>query len=124
MEIKLPLPCLAPRGRYPPIPSSPGQTTPVFTFETRHSKPEITYMGRHLENLEQFGIDVVLERRRGFRASILRGILYALSFVYEWLVQLRFFLYREKIFRELPLRCLVIIIRNLTLGGAGTTPVP
>ena len=44
-------------------------------------------MGRTLENLEQFGIDVVLGRRRGFRASILRGILYALSFVYERLVR-------------------------------------
>ncbi len=52
-------------------------------------------MGRRLENLEQFGIDVVLERRRGFRASILRGILYAFSFVYERLVQLRLYLYRK-----------------------------
>src|SRR5882762_462712 len=80
-------------------------------------------MGRHLENLEQFGIDVVLERRRGFRASILRGILYALSFVYEWLVQLRLYLYRKRIFRERALGCLVISIGNLTVGGTGKTPV-
>src|SRR5229473_4470262 len=80
-------------------------------------------MGRHLENLEQFGIDVVLERRRGFRASILRGILYALSFVYEWLVQLRLYLYRKRIFRERALGCLVVSIGNLTVGGTGKTPV-
>src|SRR5437588_4892924 len=80
-------------------------------------------MGRHLENLEQFGIDVVLERRRGFRASILRGILYALSFVYEWLVQLRLYLYRKRILRERALGCLVISIGNLTVGGTGKTPI-
>jgi tetraacyldisaccharide 4'-kinase len=80
-------------------------------------------MGRRLENLEQFGIDVVLERRRGFRASILRGILYALSFLYERVVQLRLYLYRRRIFRERALGCLVISIGNLTVGGTGKTPI-
>ena len=51
-------------------------------------------MGRRLEQLEEFGIDVVLERRHGVRASILRGILYALSFVYDRIVQLRLYFYR------------------------------
>jgi tetraacyldisaccharide 4'-kinase len=80
-------------------------------------------MGRRFENLEQFGIDVVLERRRGVRASILRGILYALSFIYERLVQLRLYLYRKRILRERALGCLVISIGNLTVGGTGKTPV-
>jgi tetraacyldisaccharide 4'-kinase len=80
-------------------------------------------MGRRLENLEQFGIDVVLERRRGFRASLLRGILYGLSFFYERIVQLRLYLYRRRIFREHALGCLVISIGNLTVGGTGKTPV-
>src|SRR5256885_4368440 len=80
-------------------------------------------MGRTLENLEQFGIDVVLGRRRGFRAAILRGILYALSFIYERIVQLRLYLYRKRIFRERTLGCLVISIGNLTVGGTGKTPV-
>src|SRR5213079_1498212 len=80
-------------------------------------------MGRRLENLEQFGIDVVLERRHGVRASILRGILYALSFVYDWLVQLRLYFYRKRVFRERTLGCLVISIGNLTVGGTGKTPV-
>src|ERR1700731_4235071 len=80
-------------------------------------------MGRTLENLEQFGIDVVLGRRRGFRAGILRGLLYALSFIYERIVQLRLYLYRKRIFRERTLGCLVISIGNLTVGGTGKTPV-
>jgi tetraacyldisaccharide 4'-kinase len=80
-------------------------------------------MGRTLENLEEFGIDVVLGRRRGFRAGILRGILYALSFIYERIVQFRLYLYRKRIFRERTLGCLVISIGNLTVGGTGKTPV-
>lgn len=80
-------------------------------------------MGRRLEALEQFGIDVVLERRRGFRASILRGILRTLSFLYERIVQLRLWLYRKRLWRERTLGCLVISIGNLTVGGTGKTPV-
>lgn len=80
-------------------------------------------MGRRLENLEQFGIDVVLGRRRGIRASILRGLLYSLSFVYERIVQLRLYLYRKRVFRERTLGCLVISVGNMTVGGTGKTPV-
>src|SRR5438067_3772038 len=80
-------------------------------------------MGRRLEQLEEFGIDVVLERRHGIRASILRGILHALSFVYDRLVQVRLYLYRKRVFRERTLGCLVISIGNLTVGGTGKTPI-
>ena len=80
-------------------------------------------MGRSLENLEQFAIDVILERRHGVRATLLRGLLYALSFIYERLVQLRLFLYRKRILRERTLGCLVISIGNLTVGGTGKTPI-
>src|SRR5438874_12929203 len=80
-------------------------------------------MGRRLENLEQFAIDVVLERRRGIRATALRAILYALSFVYERLVQLRLYFYRKRIFRERALGCVVISVGNLTVGGTGKTPI-
>ena len=80
-------------------------------------------MGRRLENLEEFGIDVVLGRRHGVRASVLRGILYALSFVYDRLVQLRLYFYRKRVFRERALGCLVISIGNLTVGGTGKTPI-
>jgi tetraacyldisaccharide 4'-kinase len=80
-------------------------------------------MGRRLENLEQFAIDVILERERGVRARFLRSILYALSFIYERLVQLRLYFYRKRIFRERTLGCLVISIGNLTVGGTGKTPI-
>jgi len=80
-------------------------------------------MGLRAENLEQFAIDVILERRHGVRAALLRALLYALSFVYERLVQLRLFLYRHRLLRERTLGCLVISIGNLTVGGTGKTPI-
>jgi tetraacyldisaccharide 4'-kinase len=88
-----------------------------------HAPQSAIEMGRRLENLEQFGIDVVLERRHGIRASILRAILYALSFIYDRLVQLRLYLYRKRILRERALGCLVISVGNLTVGGTGKTPI-
>jgi tetraacyldisaccharide 4'-kinase len=80
-------------------------------------------MGQRAENLEQFAIDVILERRHGVRAALLRAALYLLSFIYEGLVQLRLFLYRHRILRERTLGCLVISIGNLTVGGTGKTPI-
>ncbi|MDQ6861829.1 MAG: tetraacyldisaccharide 4'-kinase, partial [Verrucomicrobiota bacterium] len=80
-------------------------------------------MSQRTESLEQFAIDVILERRHGFRASLLRAFLYALSFIYEGAVQLRLFLYRHRILRERALGCLVISIGNLTVGGTGKTPI-
>jgi tetraacyldisaccharide 4'-kinase len=80
-------------------------------------------MGVRTENLEQFAIDVILERRRGVRARLLRSLLYVLSFVYERLVQFRLFLYRHRVLREHALGCLVISIGNLTVGGTGKTPI-
>ncbi len=58
-----------------------------------------------------------------FALPILRGILYALSFVYDRLVQLRLYFYRKRVFRERTLGCLVISIGNLTVGGTGKTPI-
>jgi tetraacyldisaccharide 4'-kinase len=80
-------------------------------------------MGQRFENLEQFAIDVILERRHGIRAGVLREVLYFLSFIYERIVQLRLALYRRRIFRQRTLGCLVISIGNLTVGGTGKTPI-
>ena len=80
-------------------------------------------MGQAIENLEQFAIDVILGRRHGVRATVLRGFLYLLSLIYERIVQLRLALYRRRIFRERALGILVISIGNLTVGGTGKTPI-
>ena len=80
-------------------------------------------MKETLESLEQFAIDVILERRKGARATMLRWLLYGLSGIYRQAVLLRLFLYRNRVLREHSLGCMVISIGNLTVGGTGKTPV-
>lgn len=76
-----------------------------------------------LEHLEQFAIDVILERRYGKRAFFLRILLFFLSKVYGGIIRLRIFLYRKRFMRWNSVGCRVISIGNLTVGGTGKTPV-
>jgi tetraacyldisaccharide 4'-kinase len=78
---------------------------------------------RWLESFEQFAVDVILERRYGKRAAVLRWLLYAMSGLFRGVVQLRLWLYRNRLLREISPGCLVISIGNLTVGGTGKTPV-
>ena len=80
-------------------------------------------MRRWFEDIEQFAIDVILERRYGKRAFLLRWLLHALSFLYLAGVQARLWLFRKRILHERTLGCLVVSIGNLTVGGTGKTPV-
>jgi tetraacyldisaccharide 4'-kinase len=54
-------------------------------------------MSARSERLEQFAIDVILGRRTGMRAALLRLVLHALSLLYGRIVQLRLYLYRRRI---------------------------
>ena len=78
---------------------------------------------RWLEDFEQFAIAVILERRYGKRAALLRGLLFGLSWLFRGIVQGRIWLYRKRLLREHSPGCLVISIGNLTVGGTGKTPV-
>ncbi|MDB6171638.1 MAG: lipid-A-disaccharide kinase [Chthoniobacteraceae bacterium] len=78
---------------------------------------------RWLEGFEQFAIDVILERRYGKRAALLRWFLYGLSWIFRGIVQSRLWMFRHRILREHTPGCLVISIGNLTVGGTGKTPV-
>lgn len=80
-------------------------------------------MRRWIEGLETFAIDVILGRRYGRRAGILRAILLALSWVYLFLVQTRLALFRNRVYKAHSHGCLVISVGNLTVGGTGKTPV-
>lgn len=80
-------------------------------------------MGERLDSLEQFGIEVILNRRRGFRAGLLRGVLTGLSGVFHGVVQARLALFRNRIKTDHYLGAMVLSVGNLTVGGTGKTPV-
>lgn len=76
------------------------------------------------ERFEQFVTDVIYDRARMSPAArVLAAFLRGLSFLFERVVRLRFFLYRTRILRDTPLGCKVVVVGNLTVGGTGKTPV-
>ncbi len=80
-------------------------------------------MPRWLDNLEQFAVDVILERRFGKKAAVFRVCLRGLGVLYLGGVQSRLALYRNRILKDHQLGCPVITVGNLTVGGTGKTPV-
>jgi tetraacyldisaccharide 4'-kinase len=75
------------------------------------------------EKLETFLLEVILEERRGKRATLVRGVLFTLSLVFHAAIKTRRFLYNVRILRDATLGVQVIAIGNLTVGGTGKTPV-
>jgi tetraacyldisaccharide 4'-kinase len=76
-----------------------------------------------LENSETFLLEVILEERKGTRESMVRGLLYGCSKIFQLAVKTRRFLYNFRILRDSTLGVQVIAIGNLTVGGTGKTPV-
>jgi tetraacyldisaccharide 4'-kinase len=75
------------------------------------------------ENLETFLLEVILEQRRGTRATLVRTLLYSCSKLFQVAIKTRRFLYNVRILRDSTLGVQVIAIGNLTVGGTGKTPV-
>jgi len=77
----------------------------------------------NLDRFEQFATDVILERRFGKRAMLLRWLLYAMSWLFRGGVQLRLWLCRVRIRKGRQLGVMIVSVGNLTVGGTGKTPV-
>ena len=75
------------------------------------------------EAVAAYAVDVVYERRKGPGAATLAALLRALSWVFGLLVRIRLWLYRQRLFRDTPLGCKVVVVGNLTVGGTGKTPI-
>ena len=76
-----------------------------------------------IDELEQWGADVIFGRARGFRAAMARFLMFWLSWIFRALVQCRIMLYRKGWKPQEYLGTQVVAIGNLTLGGTGKTPV-
>ncbi len=75
------------------------------------------------ENIEQYFIEVIRERRHDPMDMLMRGVLFLFSRVYKRIVQSRLWLYDNRIVRNRAIGCLVVSIGNLSCGGTGKTPV-
>ncbi len=76
-----------------------------------------------MEELETFVLEVIFDQRKGKRATVVRGVLLALSRGFLGAVKGRQFLYDARLLRDTTLGVQVIAIGNLTVGGTGKTPV-
>ncbi len=75
------------------------------------------------ENLEQYFVELIREKRHDPKDVLIRGILFLASRFYRRVVQCRLWLYETRIIRNRAIGCLVVSIGNLTCGGTGKTPV-
>jgi len=75
------------------------------------------------DRLEQFAVDVILERRWGFRPGLFRLFLWVLSGLYRLGVRWRLWWFDTRLGSVHALGCLVVSVGNLTVGGTGKTPV-
>src|SRR5260221_2433791 len=80
-------------------------------------------MWQWTENVEQYVLDVIFERRRDWPARLTSTALLGLSKLYQIGVQARLLLWHHRIFRDHTLGCQVVSIGNLSVGGTGKTPV-
>jgi tetraacyldisaccharide 4'-kinase len=75
------------------------------------------------EYIETFVLEVILEKRQGKGANLVRGFLHAVSKGYGAAIKTRRLLYDVRILRDSTLGVQVIAVGNLTVGGTGKTPV-
>lgn len=80
-------------------------------------------VNQSIERFAQFAEDVIMDRREGRRVAIFSAFLKAFAILMNGLVQLRLWLYDNRIMRSRHLGCLVVVVGNLTVGGTGKTPV-
>jgi tetraacyldisaccharide 4'-kinase len=82
-----------------------------------------SWIKRKVTEFEEFTVDVIFGRREDRAAAAYSAFLTAISWLFNGVVQLRLWLYRNRILKDQPLGCLVVVVGNLTVGGTGKTPI-
>lgn len=82
-----------------------------------------SWLKKKINAVELYTIDVILGRRADAGAAVYGAFLQVLSWLFNGIAQSRLWLYRNRIFHDQPLGCLVVVVGNLTVGGTGKTPV-
>ena len=80
-------------------------------------------MKSRMDELEEWGTDVIFNRAQGFRAWAMRCALRVMSCVFYVIVKVRLFLFRRRLRTVHYLGTLVVSVGNITAGGTGKTPV-
>jgi tetraacyldisaccharide 4'-kinase len=75
------------------------------------------------EHMEQYFLDLMAGKRKGFWDKIVTGVLFIASRFYRMAIQFRIWLYAKRIYRHRAIGCLVVSVGNLSCGGTGKTPV-
>lgn len=73
--------------------------------------------------LEEFGTDLLYDRRHNFATVTIGSFLRGASWVFRGIVKTRATLYEQRILKSQYLGCVVIAVGNVTVGGTGKTPV-
>ncbi|HEY5550420.1 MAG TPA: tetraacyldisaccharide 4'-kinase [Opitutaceae bacterium] len=82
-----------------------------------------SWIKRKVTEFEEFTVDVISGRRDDRSAAAYSVFLLTVSWLFNGIVQLRLWLYRNRILKDQPLGCLVVVVGNLTVGGTGKTPI-
>ena len=83
----------------------------------------LAYIQQKFDQLEQFGAEVIMDKRQGLIIKLLQSVLVFLSCLFGLIVKARLFLHKNRLIKSRSLGCMVIVVGNLTVGGTGKTPV-
>jgi tetraacyldisaccharide 4'-kinase len=79
------------------------------------------------ERIERYLVRIIqqpgADQNQPLPVRLLLTLLKGCSYLFQHVVRLRLFLYRERLLRSFPLGCQVISVGNVTAGGTGKTPV-